>query len=61
MKFYKTTLSNKRQRLELRTGHQNIEEQILYSYEEQKKEQHKKFHTIEIFLDGKLIFKSIKL
>ena len=62
MKFYKTKLRNSYRTYNLRQGNQTLEEQIKYSYEEQEKYSWtKKYNVIEIYLDDKLVYKSIRL
>ena len=60
--FYKTVLVSKYRRYGLRAGHQSLEEQIKYSYEAQQQyEWTKKYTIIEIYLQDKLVFKSVIL
>jgi hypothetical protein len=62
MKFYKTKLRNSYRTYNLRQGNQTLEEQIKYSYEEQERYSWtKKYNIIEIYLDDKLVYKSIRL
>ena len=62
MKFYKTKLINSYRTYNLRQGNQTLEEQIKYSYEEQERYSWtKKYNIIEIYLDDKLVYKSIRL
>ena len=62
MKFYKTKLRNSYRTYNLRQGNQTLEEQIKYSYDEQERYNWtKKYNIIEIYLDDKLVYKSIRL